>query len=176
MGRLLEEATALDTAVYEAIARTPTPLLDGAMTRLSEAGNMGRIWFVAGATLAVAGGPDGRRAALRGTLSLAIASAFANLAAKPLTDRRRPRREERRERERLEVAMPDSSSFPSGHSASAFAFATGAGQVLPAASAPLRMLAALVSYSRVHVGVHYPVDVLAGAFIGVSSAEIAARL
>ena len=73
--------------------------------------------------------------------------------------------------------MPDSSSFPSGHSASAFAFATGAARVLPgSAGAPLRALATLVSYSRVHVGVHYPVDVLAGAFIGVSAAEVAARL
>ena len=61
-----------------------------------------------------------------------------------------------------QVRMPSSTAFPSGHSAAAFAFATGVGQVLPAAGVPLRVLAALVAYSRVHTGVHYPGDVLVG--------------
>ena len=51
-----------------------------------------------------------------------------------------------------------------------------AGAVAPALSAPLRALATLVGYSRVHTGVHYPADVLVGAFIGVSAAELAGRL
>jgi undecaprenyl-diphosphatase len=62
--------------------------------------------------------------------------------------------------------MPASRSFPSGHSASAFAFATGVGQVMPLAGVPLRGLAALVAYSRVHTGVHYPGDVVSGAILG----------
>ena len=60
--------------------------------------------------------------------------------------------------------------------ASAFGFATGAGAAWPVASAPLRALATLVGYSRVHTGVHYPADVVAGVFLGVSAAELAARL
>jgi undecaprenyl-diphosphatase len=67
--------------------------------------------------------------------------------------------------------MPASTSFPSGHSAAAFAFATGVGHVLPAAAIPLRGLAALVAYSRVHTGVHYPGDVVAGALIGTALAQ-----
>jgi membrane-associated phospholipid phosphatase len=43
-------------------------------------------------------------------------------------------------------------------------------------SAPLRVLATLVGYSRIHTGVHNPADMVAGAFIGVSAAELAARL
>jgi membrane-associated phospholipid phosphatase len=69
------------------------------------------------------------------------------------------------------VPMPRSSSLPSGHSAAAFAFATGVGQVSPQAAAPLRLMAAVVAYSRVHTGVHYPGDVVAGALIGAALAQ-----
>lgn len=172
----LEEAKLVDTAVYAAVAGTETPRLDVAMRRLSGAADHSKIWFGTAALLALAGGSRGRRAARRGVASLALASGFANLVAKPLTTRRRPDREELEVLARRHVPMPRTSSFPSGHSASAVAFATGVGQVLPALSAPLRAVAALVGYSRVHTGVHYPADVLVGAFIGASAAEVAGRL
>jgi undecaprenyl-diphosphatase len=126
--------------------------------------------------LALLGGPGGRRAAKTGLASLGLASAFANLVGKPLTTRRRPEREELEVLTDRHVPMPRTSSFPSGHTASAYAFATGAGRAQPALSAPLRALATMVGYSRVHTGVHYPADVLAGAFIGVTAAEVAGRL
>jgi undecaprenyl-diphosphatase len=176
MADWLSEAKVVDTAVYAAVAGTETPSLDVAMRRLSRAADQSKIWFGAAAGLAVLGGTGGRRAAVHGLASLGIASAFANLVAKPLTTRRRPEREELEVLARRHVPMPRSSSFPSGHTASAFAFATGASHVRPALSVPLRALAALVGYSRVHTGVHYPADVLAGAFIGVSAAELASRL
>jgi membrane-associated phospholipid phosphatase len=68
--------------------------------------------------------------------------------------------------------MPASTSFPSGHSAAAFAFATGVGSVLPPAAIPLRGLGALVAYSRVHTAVHYPADVVAGALLGTVIAQL----
>jgi undecaprenyl-diphosphatase len=49
------------------------------------------------------------------------------------------------------------------------------GHVLPAAAAPLRGLAALVAYSRVHTGVHYPGDVVAGSLLGAALAQLTAR-
>ncbi|MBK5218301.1 MAG: phosphatase PAP2 family protein [Thermoleophilia bacterium] len=176
MREWLTEAKTVDTALYAAVAGTETPRLDVAMRRLSRAADDSKLWFGAAAAMALLGGPDGRRAARNGLVSLGIASAFANLVAKPLTTRRRPEREELEVLARRHVPMPVSSSFPSGHAATAFAFATGAGQVQPALSAPLRALATLVGYSRVHTGVHYPADVLAGAFIGVSAAELSNRL
>lgn len=173
MSPWLSEAKAIDSAIYGAIAASDTPWLDSAMRRLSHAADHGKLWFAIAAALALLGGPSGRLAARRGLVSLGIASGFANLVAKPLTTRRRPARQEAEELARRHVQMPRSSSFPSGHSASAFAFATGAGAAQPMLSAPLRILATLVGYSRVHTGVHYPADVLAGAFIGVSAAEVA---
>lgn len=174
MSQWLGEAKAIDSAIYAAIAASDTPSLDSAMRRLSRAADHGKLWFAIAGALALLGGRGGRRAARRGIVSLGLASGFANLLAKPLTTRRRPARQEAEELARRHVQMPRSSSFPSGHAASAFAFATGASAAQPMLSAPLRILAMLVGYSRVHTGVHYPADVLAGAFIGVSAAEVAA--
>ena len=70
------------------------------------------------------------------------------------------------------VSMPASTSFPSGHATSAAAFVTGVASVLPAAGIPLSVAAALVAYSRVHTGVHYPVDVIAGAVTGTATAQV----
>jgi undecaprenyl-diphosphatase len=176
MSDWLSEAKAVDTAVYGAIAATDTPSLDVAMRGLSRAADHSKLWFAIAAGLAVLSGPSGRLAARKGLVSLGIASALANLIAKPLSTRRRPARKEAEELARRHVPMPRSTSFPSGHTASAFAFATGAAGAQPILSAPLRALATLVGYSRVHTGVHYPADVLAGAFIGVSAAELAGHL
>ena len=75
-----------------------------------------------------------------------------------------------REREEVpeerHVHMPDSTSFPSGHSASGFAFATAVAGQLPVVGAGLRFLAAAVAYSRVHTGVHYPGDAVVGSLVG----------
>lgn len=172
MSEWLSEAKALDNAIYGAIAASDTPALDHAMRRLSRTADHGKLWFGIAASLALLGGSGGRLAARRGLVSLGIASGFANLVAKPLTTRRRPARQEAEELARRHVQMPRSSSFPSGHSASAFAFATGAAKAQPMLSVPLLVLAALVGYSRVHTGVHYPADVLAGAFIGIGAAEL----
>ncbi|MGI8806287.1 MAG: phosphatase PAP2 family protein [Acidimicrobiales bacterium] len=62
---------------------------------------------------------------------------------------------------------PRTTSFPSGHTATAFGFAMGAGQELSALAFPLLAMASLVGFSRVHTGLHYPSDVVSGALIGV---------
>ncbi len=94
-----------------------------------------------------------------------------NLALKPLGDRRRP--DQHAVPLARQVTMPRSTSWPSGHAASAFAFATGVGAAWPGAGVPLSVVASLVAYSRVHTGVHFPSDTIAGTASGVALAPIA---
>jgi membrane-associated phospholipid phosphatase len=142
------------------------------MSRFSRAADYSRLSLTAAALLAVAGGRGGRLAALFGTASLAVTATLVNLAVKPLGRGRRPDRVAREVPLARHVRMPQPRSFPSGHAADAFALATGVGRVLPAAGLPLHALAALVAYSRIHTGVHYPGDVIAGAITGVALAQL----
>jgi membrane-associated phospholipid phosphatase len=170
----LAEADRIDAAVYAAIASTPTPRLDPAMRRLSHAANYSRLSVASAAILAAAGGRRGRRAAASGLASVAVTTTIVNLVVKPLGRRPRPDRGAQEVPAARHVRMPASRSFPSGHTAAAVAFATGVGRVLPAAGVPLQALAALVGYSRVHTGVHYPGDVIAGALMGAVLADLTA--
>jgi membrane-associated phospholipid phosphatase len=158
----LRELGAMDRAVYQAVARTPTAGLDGPVRRLSRAADHSRLWLVMAAAIALLGGGRGRRAALEGVVSIGVTSATVNLGLKRGHRRRRPERVADLSSAR-HVAMPASTSFPSGHAASAFAFAYAVGRELPGLAVPLRLLAAGVAYSRVHTGVHYPGDVVVGA-------------
>ena len=168
------ETNAIDHAIYAAIARTPTPSLDRELATLSRAADHSKLWLGCAAALALGGGQRGRSAAVRGLSAIAIASGGVNLGVKLLSRRRRPDRAE--VPEARQVRMPISSSFPSGHSASAFAFATAAGYSSPAVDLPLRFLASLVAYSRVHTGVHYPGDVVVGALIGQAAGNAVAAI
>ena len=145
------------------------------MTRLTRAADYSRLWLATAAIMATAGGQRGRRAASSGLASVGVTAAVVNLALKPLGGRRRPDRVAEQVPLARQTRMPVSTSFPSGHSATAFAFATGVGHVLPTASIPLQGLAALVAYSRIHTGVHYPGDVLAGALSGTILARLTAH-
>jgi membrane-associated phospholipid phosphatase len=169
----LSEAAEVDRALYNAVTLTPTPRMDAVMRNVSKAANHSRVSIAIAALLGAAGGPRGRRAATSGLVCVAASSAIINLAIKPLGRRRRPERPEAPARA---VPMPRSRSFPSGHTAAAVAFASGVARELPPAGIPLQTLAALVGYSRVHTGVHYPGDVVAGAVLGASIADVATGL
>jgi membrane-associated phospholipid phosphatase len=174
LARWLRDAERIDVALYAAIARISTPTLDRAMARLSHAADYSRLSLCSAAVLA-ASGRRGRRAAAYGLASVGVTASLVNLAAKPLGRRTRPDRVAEQVPIARYVRMPSSTSFPSGHSAAAFAFATGVGHVLPRAAIPLRGLAVLVTYSRVHTGVHYPGDVVAGALVGIALGHLTTR-
>ncbi|MFI5123343.1 MAG: phosphatase PAP2 family protein [Vicinamibacteria bacterium] len=162
----LRDAERVDGAVYAAIAHTPTPALDAAMARLTHAADYSRLWLAAAGIMAATGGARGRRAAASGLASVGVTAAVVNLGLKPLGGRRRPDRVAEQVPLERQARMPISTSFPSGHSAAAFAFATGVGHVLPGVSVPLQALAAVVAYSRHHTRVQKPGDLLVGALCG----------
>jgi len=68
------------------------------------------------------------------------------------------------------VAVPHSGSFPSGHSATSFACAATLAWLTPLPKTALYLLAALIAFSRVYTGVHYPLDVIGGALLGLGVA------
>ena len=141
--------------------RRQPPEVEKLLVGLTRAAEHSVLWLVLAAAGALLGGRRGRRAAEHGVLALACDSATVN-GLKLVSRRRRPGRR------RLLRRTPRSSSFPSSHSASAFAFAVAASRQLPEAGPMLLPLAAGVAYSRVYLGVHYPSDVIVGAAIGTA--------
>jgi undecaprenyl-diphosphatase len=170
--RLLTQLDQADLALYRKAARSHTPVLDAVLPKLTSSANHGILWFAISVLLA---GGNRRRAAVRGLASLGVASAMANLPLKYAARRSRPELIPVPLPRRL-LNQPTTSSFPSGHSASAAAFATGVALEQPLLAAPVAVLAAGVAYGRVHTGVHYPGDVVAGIALGVGSALVVRRV
>lgn len=162
----------LDTFLFHAAAHRSSPNLDRVLPRLTHSADHGLLWYGVSAALA-AGGQ--RRAAVRGLASLALASAIANVPIKLATRRSRPHLQFVPLPRQL-LRQPTTSSFPSGHSTSAAAFAVGVGLEQPALAVPVGLLAAGVAYGRVHTGVHYPGDVVAGLALGAGCAVAVRRI
>ncbi|WP_460364565.1 phosphatase PAP2 family protein, partial [Actinocorallia lasiicapitis] len=113
--------TEMDQDAFDRVARSKLTGLENVLPRLSHAADHSVLWFTTAAALGASGRPSWRRAALRGVIAIGLASPAVNLVGKQLFRRRRPR-VHLVPRVRIH-RLPTSPSFPSGHSASAAAFA-----------------------------------------------------
>jgi undecaprenyl-diphosphatase len=156
---------ALDRRLFEWIARRQSRTLDAVMPRLTHMGDNGSLWAWTALALALLGGQRGRRAARAGLLSLAIVSPIVNGPLKWIVRRPRPVIDVVPEVRRIRHT-PRTTSFPSGHSASAWCFSIAATLEAPILGPVLVPMAAAVAYSRVYTGAHYPGDAVAGSVVG----------
>jgi diacylglycerol kinase family enzyme/membrane-associated phospholipid phosphatase len=163
----------LDVRVMTRVAAVRSPVFDHVLPAVSEAADHSILWVTIAIGLAATAKKRPRRAAMRGLAGIAIASTAANVVAKGLTGRARPGGEVPVLRRLMSV--PSTTSFPSGHSAAAAAFATGVALELPVLAAPAGVLALAVGASRVTTGVHYPSDVIAGFSLGTAAGALTLR-
>lgn len=103
-----------------------------------------------------------------------VVASFLNAALKYAVGRERPPSVVLDPEPLMEV--PTTSSFPSGHAMSSFACALVLARVAPRLAVPAFVLAVAIAVSRVYVGVHYPLDILAGGLLGLGVATALLRL
>lgn len=156
----------LDRTLRDLVVDNRVGALDPVFQGLSLVGSFGIVWLLL--ALAISGF-SWSRPWLWTRVGVAILFAeSASGALKLAVERDRPPVADPVPESLLET--PATFSFPSGHATVAFACATVLALAVPRLAVPLYALAALVAFSRVYVGVHYPGDVLAGAVLGVALA------
>ncbi|HOV79891.1 MAG TPA: phosphatase PAP2 family protein [Bacillota bacterium] len=139
------------------------------MPAVSNAGTDGLVWIALGLVLLILGRKETKRASVLMMLALLVSYLLGEEGLKTLFHRPRPF--ETLPGVHLLVFPPDTYSFPSGHAANAFACALVLARKIRNISLPVCIFAVIMAFSRVYVGVHYPLDVLAGALLGVACAS-----
>ncbi|MDT0436103.1 bifunctional phosphatase PAP2/diacylglycerol kinase family protein [Streptomyces doudnae] len=167
--RVRDALLSLDSGLFVFAAERKWPGAGPVLPRLSRSANHGMLWIAVATAMAAGRTPRARRAAARGMASLGLASLTINTVGKRSVRRPRPGIDPVPLARRLK-RQPITTSFPSGHAASAAAFATGVALESPAWGAVVAPVALSVAMSRVYTGVHFPSDVLAGAALGTGAA------
>ena len=172
---MLAALDSVDMALLAWLRAFHAPWLDTLMSAASVIGIMAGIWHLVALLSLI---PERTRAAAwRVLLSLWLALAVVDLIAKPLFARVRPVRAAdvatqmawaADAESRGLIRASDSYSFPSGHATTAVAGALTVSALWPRYRVVWWSLGALIAYSRIYLGHHYPLDVLAGALLGLA--------
>lgn len=161
-----------EISVLDWIQKLHTPLGDALMMFFSRLGNAGLIWIILAAVLLMI--PKLRKTGFVVAAALLIDVIVCNGILKPVVARVRPY--DINTAVSLIIARPTDYSFPSGHTAAAFAAVFG---LLCAGSRlwiPAGLLAILIAFSRMYLYVHYPTDILGGMLVGIAAGAAAAVL
>jgi undecaprenyl-diphosphatase len=163
---MIESLLAADASLRDWVVQFNAPAVDAAMWFFSAIGYFGGIW--AGIAIVLAAWvPRLRPIAWQVLLALLLTQGVVDLAVKPFVGRPRPFVTVPTSRV-VGHYRPPTYSFPSGHAALGFASATVLAFGVPRLKILWLALAAIVAFSRVYIGVHYPLDITFGALLGVA--------
>jgi undecaprenyl-diphosphatase len=165
MSALFEAIGRFDYTAFQWLRAHHFPFLDVLMAGLSDIARSGAIWMALALLIAFLQ-PRRWRGVVHVLLAVGLAYLLADHVAKPFFNRSRPF--ESYTESRVYGYKPTTRSFPSGHVASAVAGVYALVRLAPEARLIFWVLAALVAFSRVYLGVHYPADVIAGALLGLA--------
>lgn len=169
MGNIFAADTQLLLWMQENLRR---PWLTAILSRITHLGDAGAVWILLCAALLIF--VKTRRIGICASVSLAAVWLINDLILKNIFERLRPF--EASEAVTALIAHPGGTSFPSGHTATAFAVASAlaASRAPWYIAAPALLLAAAIAFSRMYLGVHYPSDVIAGAAVGTAVGVVTA--
>ncbi len=171
----LKPLDAVDAGIYMQVNNMPHPRwLDSVMRRFSFVMTSGMGWLIPIGIAALRNPRRGRTIALDVLPSLWLATSTVEYPIKKFFRRKRPF---------ISIVRaivigrkPGSYSFPSGHTASAFAGAILLARHFPRHRGLLYFVASLVGFSRIYLGAHYPGDVVSGGVAGAAFAKTFRRI
>ena len=171
---MLKKIQKLDDTVVKKIAHIHTPFLNRLMIIFTKLGNGAFIWWI---TLCFPFllSKTTRTTGIYLTLALGVTYVTGEIIIKHIIGRLRP--SSKLEDDELIIKRPKDYSFPSGHTASSFtAFTVTLLRCHAYIFIPVLVVAAIISFSRMYLRVHYLSDVICGAVLGVLSGSACVAL